>query len=167
VRNPDPQCRPLTAQADAEKTRGRLLRKYVSLLVAVVLVGLLLNGILDIWFQYQSERSALVHVQREQARAAAAKIGQFIKHIQDQIGWTTQLPWVAGAPFEQRRFDALRLLRQVPAIDEIAQLDPTGHEQLRLSRLATDVIGSGVDFSKDPKFTEAVQFISAAGPSPT
>jgi len=156
VRNPDPQCSPLTVQTDAEKTRGRLLRKYVSLLVAVVLVGLLLNGILDIWFQYQSERAALVHVQREQAGAVAAKIEQFIKQIQDQIGWTTQLPWVAGAPFEQRRFDALRLLRQVPAIDEITQLDPTGHEQLRVSRLATDVIGSGVDFSKDPKFTEAV-----------
>ena len=34
--------------------------------------------------------------QREQAEAAAAKITQFIKEIENQLGWTTQLPWSAG-----------------------------------------------------------------------
>ena len=103
----------------------------------------------------RSTRLSLIRIQREQAEAAAAKIGQFIKEIEGQIGWTTQLPWSAGT-IEQRRFDALRLLRQVPAITELAQLDATGKEQLRVSRLAMDVVGSGTDFSKDPKFTEAV-----------
>src|SRR6202008_2782946 len=56
---------------------------------------------------------------------------------------------------EQRRFDALRLLRQVPAITEIAELDPSGHEQVRVSRLAMNVLGSGTDYSQDPKFTAA------------
>jgi signal transduction histidine kinase len=65
------------------------------------------------------------------------------------------LPWTASA-LEQRRFDALRLLRQVPAITELAQLDASGKEQLRVSRLAMDAVGVGTDFSKDPKFTEAV-----------
>ena len=64
-----------------------------------------------------------------------------------------QLPWSAST-LEQRRFDALRLLRQVPAITELSQLDSTGKEQLRVSRLAMDVVGSGLDLSKDPKFTE-------------
>jgi hypothetical protein len=49
----------------------------------------------------------------------------------------------------------LRLLRQVPAITELAQLDATGKERLRVSRLAMDVVGSGADLSNDPKFTEA------------
>ena len=47
-------------------------------------------------------------------------------------------------------------LRQVPAITELAQLDATGKEQLKVSRLAMDVVGSHSDYSKDPKFTEAV-----------
>src|SRR2546421_9533203 len=47
-------------------------------------------------------------IQREQAEATAAKIAQFIKEIESQIGWTTQLPWSAGT-LEQRRFDGLRL----------------------------------------------------------
>ena len=38
----------------------------------------------------------------------------------------------------------------------MSQLDATGKEQLRVSRLAMDVVGSQTDFSKDPKFTEAV-----------
>src|ERR671927_104015 len=92
---------------------------------------------------------------REQAESAAAKIGQFIREIKSQVGWTTQLPWSPGT-IDQRRFDGLRLLRQVPAITELAQLDSTGKEQLRVSRLAMDVVSSGTDFSQDPKFTEAV-----------
>src|SRR5215472_4984640 len=135
--------------------RSRLFRKYVALFVAVVCVALLTNGLFEIWFSYQENKQALTRIQREQAEAAAAKIGQFIKDIEGQIGWTTQLPWTASA-LEQRRFDALRLLRQVPAITELAQLDANGKEQLRVSRLAMDVVGSGTDFSKDPKFTEAV-----------
>jgi methyl-accepting chemotaxis protein len=50
----------------------------------------------------------------------------------------------------------LRLLRQVPAITELAQVDSTGKGRLRVSRLAMDVVDSGLDLSKDPKFTEAV-----------
>ena len=109
----------------------------------------------EIWFSYQEHKAALIRIQREQAEAAAAKIGQFVKEIEGQLGWTTQLPWSAST-LEQRRFDALRLLRQVPAITELSQLDATGKEQLRVSRLAMDVVGSGLDLSKDPKFTEAV-----------
>ncbi len=100
-------------------------------------------------------RPAHLRIQREQAEAAAAKIGQFIKEIESQIGWTTQLPWSAGT-LEQRRFDGLRLLRQVPAITELAQLDANGREQLRVSRLAMDVVGSQTDYSKDPKFVDGL-----------
>jgi len=146
--------RRLSASA-ATHVGSRLFRKYVALFVAVVCVALLTNGLFEIWFSYQENKQALTRIQREQAEAAAAKIGQFIKDIEGQIGWTTQLPWTASA-LEQRRFDALRLLRQVPAITELAQLDASGKEQLRVSRLAMDAVGVGTDFSKDPKFTEAV-----------
>ncbi len=135
------------------KVRGRLFRKYVGLFVAVVSLALFANGVFEIWFSYQEHKAALIRIQREQAEAAAAKIGQFVKEIEGQLGWTVQLPWSAST-LEQRRFDALRLLRQVPAITELSQLDSTGKEQLRVSRLAMDVVGSGLDLSKDPKFTE-------------
>src|SRR6266704_2616552 len=143
--------------------RGKLFRKYVALFLAVVCVALLTSGLSEVWFSYQEHKASLIRIQREQAEAAAAKIGQFIKEIESQIGWTTQLPWSAGT-LEQRRFDGLRLLRQVPAITELAQLDATGHEQLRVSRLAMDVVGSQADFSKDPKFLDALAHKVYYGP---
>jgi len=146
---------PAAAEAPVTKTRRRLFTKYVALFVAVVCVALVSNGIFDVFFYYQEHKASLIRIQREQAEAAAAKIGQFIKEIESQLGWTTQLPWSAGS-IEQRRFDALRLLRQVPAITELAQLDATGKERLRVSRLAMDVVASGADLSNDPKFAEAV-----------
>src|SRR5262249_46456804 len=141
--------------AEAPKGRGRLFRKYVALILVVVCLALLANGSSEIWFSYQEHKASLIRIQREQAEAAAAKIGQFIKEIESQVGWTTQLPWSAGT-IDQRRFDGLRLLRQVPAITELSQLDANGREQLRVSRLAMDVVASKADFSKDPKFAEAV-----------
>jgi beta-lactamase regulating signal transducer with metallopeptidase domain len=90
-----------------------------------------------------------------QAEGIADKLTQFIKESQNQVGWTTQLPRAAGS-VDQRRFDALRLLRQTPAITELSQLDREGKEYLNVSRLAMDVVGSGIDYSKEAKFTEAV-----------
>jgi signal transduction histidine kinase len=145
------------------KVRSRLFTKYVALFVAVVGIALLSNGIFEVFFYYREHKAALIRIQHEQAEAAAAKIGQFIKEIESQLGWTTQLPWSAGS-LESRRFDALRLLKQVPAITELAQLDSTGKERLRVSRLAMDVVDSGLDLSQDPKFTEAVAHKVYYGP---
>src|SRR4051794_23744975 len=143
------------ADGSGTKIRSRLFTKYVALFVAVVAVALLSNGIFEVFFYYREHKAALIRIQHEQAEAAAAKIGQFIKEIESQLGWTTQLPWSAKS-IEDRRFDALRLLKQVPAITELAQVDSTGIERLRVSRLAMDSVSGTVDLSKDPKFTEAV-----------
>src|SRR6266702_4470228 len=159
----DPDREPRGPANTPSQVRGRLFRKYVALFLAVVCVALLTSGLSEIWFSFQEHKASLIRIQREQAEAAAAKIGQFIKEIESQIGWTTQLPWSAGT-LEQRRFDGLRLLRQVPAITELAQLDATGHEQLRVSRLAMDVVGSQADFSKDPKFIDALAHKVYYGP---
>jgi signal transduction histidine kinase len=154
---------PEEAKPSGPKIRSRLFTKYVALFVAVVGVALLSNGIFEVFFYYREHKAALIRIQHEQAEAAAAKIGQFVKEIESQLGWTTQLPWSAGS-IEQRRFDALRLLRQVPAITELAQVDSTGKERLRVSRLAMDVVDSGLDLSKDPRFTEAVAHKVYYGP---
>lgn len=135
--------------------RGRLFRKYLTLFVIVVSFALLTNSLIDGWFAFTENKSALLRIQREQAETAAAKIGGFITEIANEARWTTQLPWTASS-MEQKRFDALRLLRQVPAITELSHLNGAGREQLRVSRLAMDVVGSQADFSADPKFTETV-----------
>jgi len=136
--------------------RSRLFWKYVIVLVFLVSGALVTSGAVEIYFSYQENKTALVSVQQEKAIAAASRIDQFIKEIENQIGWTTHASFTSqAAALDQRRFDYLRLFRQAPSITEISYLDASGREQLRVSRLAMDVIGSRADFSKEPRFVEA------------
>ena len=133
--------------------RGLFL-KYVTLFVGLVTAVLVINSALDLYFVYQENRRASIEVQREKADAAAQKIESFVREIERQIGWVAYAQF-DSLPADQRRFDYVRLLRQVPAITELAQLDRTGHEQLHVSRLSMDVVGSNIDRSTDPAFIEA------------
>jgi signal transduction histidine kinase/CheY-like chemotaxis protein len=143
--------------------RGGLFRKYVTLFVIIVCVALIVNGISGIWLFYREQKQSLVHLQRQQVELAAVKIGQFIKEIEGQLDWTTQLPWSADM-LDEIRYDALRVFREVPAIRELAQLDEAGREQLRVSRTAVDVVHSQRDFSDDRWFIEAVAHKIYYGP---
>ena len=134
--------------------RRRLFRKYALIFIGLVAAALLINSGFDFWFSYQENKAALVRVQQEKAESAAQRIAEFVEEIKSQIGWTTHAQWALG-PLDQRRQDYVRLLRQVPAITELAQLDGAGKEQLKVSRLAMDVVGSEADFSQSPAFTEA------------
>ena len=146
----------------ASIVRSRLFFKYTLLFVTVVVLALVANGGFEVLFSYQEHKSSLISIQQQQAVAAADKIEEFITQIESQVGWTTQLPWTDGT-LDQRRFDALRLLRQVPAITELAQIDAASHEQLKVSRL-TDVVGSGIEYSHKPEFTQAVAHEVYYGP---
>jgi signal transduction histidine kinase len=134
--------------------RSRLFRKYAVFFAALVSGMLLASGLVDLYFAYGENKAALVRLQREKAEAAASRIDQFIRTIEDQIGWTTQaLSLPEGTSLERQSFDDL--LRQAASITEASYLDVAGREQLRISRLGMDVVGSRVDYSGEPKFLEA------------
>ncbi len=133
--------------------RGLFL-KYVTLFVGLVTVVLVINAALDLYFVYQENRRASIEVQREKADAAAQKIESFVREIERQIGWVAYSQFDT-LPADQRRFDYVRLQKQVPAITELMQLDSTGHEQLLVSRLSMDVVAGKADRSADPVFIEA------------
>ena len=137
------------------RPRGRLFRKYVVLFASLVSAALLTSGLVELYFSYRENLAALVALQREQAAGAAAKIEAFVRDIERQVGWASQGQVGARQTVEQRRFEFIRLQRQAPAITEVSQLDGAGREQLRVSRLAMDVVGSQTDFSADPRFKEA------------
>ncbi len=138
------------------KAPGRLFRKYAILFVGLVGGSVFASGAIEAYFSYQENKAMLVQMQRDKAIAAAAIIKQFVNEIENQISWTMHSSFLPGAQgFAQRRIDFLRLLRQAPAITEIGLIGPKGKEKLRVSRLSMDVVGSGIDFSNDPKFTKA------------
>jgi signal transduction histidine kinase len=139
----------------ALRSRRQLFRKYVGLFATVVCVALVVNGLLDILFSFREQNVLLMRIQQEQARSAATKISQYIKEIEGQLAWATLLPWSTDT-LEEWRVDAFRLFRLVAAVTEVAQLDAAGHEQIRLSQLVKDRVGSQIDYSQEDFFVKAV-----------
>jgi signal transduction histidine kinase/ActR/RegA family two-component response regulator len=135
--------------------RGGLFRKYVVMFMAIVILALGINGVSDIWFSYHEQQNLLFRLQREQAKSAADKIEQFLNEITVGLAWETQVS-LNDSTFDEWQFDAVRLLRQVPALTEIVQLDATGSEQFRMSREAPDVIASHADHSQEAAFVQAM-----------
>jgi signal transduction histidine kinase/DNA-binding response OmpR family regulator len=137
--------------------RQPLFRKYVAVFVILVSGALVTSGLLQLYFSYQENQAALLSIQREKAAGASTQIAQFLQEIERQIGGSIELgPPGSPVSADQRRSDYLRLLRQAPAITEIGYLNGSGREQLRISRLAMNVVGSGTDYSQDPKFLKAL-----------
>jgi adenylate cyclase len=128
--------------------RRSLFQKYFVALFAAVVVPLLANGGIEAWFGYRDQRAQLNELLGVEARAAAATIQNFIEGIRDQLGWMVQLPWTAGAE-ERQRVDALRLLRQMPAIVSLDLVDGQGKERLHVSRVGLNRVGSGTDRSQE------------------
>ena len=118
-------------------------------------------------------RALQLQILRFQAQDVADKIGQFIKEIEAQLAWTTELPlslpecqerdrsrtpvceqWSPGA-IEQRRSDASRLLRHSSAITEVSQFDSSGKKRFKVSRL--------VELFDDPDSSQAFTVALAKG----
>jgi signal transduction histidine kinase len=136
--------------------RRSLFAKYLALMVGLISFALVASGLVSLYFAYKENQAQLIALQQEKASAAATRIEQYVRNIEQQLGWTTLLQGaVAENTNELRRFEYLKLLRQVPAITEVAWIDNSGREQLKVSRLAMDVAGADADYSGDPKFTTA------------
>jgi cache domain-containing protein len=125
-------------------------------LPAVLLLcsALLINSAVEVWYTWRQTEALMASVQREKAAAVSQRIDSFVREIERQIGWVAYTQF-AALPVQQRRFDYVRLLRQVPAITELVQLDGAGQEQLQVSRLSMDVVGANTDRSATPAFIEA------------
>jgi signal transduction histidine kinase/HAMP domain-containing protein len=154
--SPDPTPSPGSEAAPARRPwRAPIAAKLAAALIGLVVLVLLFNSAINGWLSYNQAKDAALEVQREKARSAAIRVGEFLGDIETQLGWTTGAEWRHAQP-EQRRYDFVRLLRQVPAITELSYLDGEGKEQLKVSRLEPDSIDSAKDFSTDPRFVQAI-----------
>ena len=144
--------------AAAIRNRGYLFRRcafWFAWFAAAVAIVLVAKRTIDMWSAYREQEALLDRVQQQQIEAAATRIALFVQEIETQMGWLTQLPSNA-ASLDEWHVESVRVLRQVPAITELARIDATGREQVWVSRIAVDVVGGQTDFSRDPKFVQAM-----------
>ena len=142
------------SDAPPKSRQGRLFRRYLLLILTLVIGALLASGGISVYFSYQEQRTALGNLQQEKAVAAASRIEQYIGQIEKQLAYAA-LPQLDASDVELRRIEFLKLLRQVPEVTDITQIDAQGREQVAVSRLGMDVIGSGKDRGNEPAFREA------------
>ncbi len=154
-----------TAKATGTRAahRGRLFRKYLLLILTLVTGALLASGAISLYFTYQENKAALASLQHEKALAAASRIEQYMRQIEQQLAYAA-LPQLGAGDVELRRIEFLKLLRQAPEVTDIAQLDAAGREQIAVSRLGMDIVGSGKDRSQEPAFRNAKRGKSWFGP---
>jgi len=150
-------------EAMASPMRGRLFRKYLLLILSLVSGALLASGALSLYFSYQENKAALAAVQQEKAVAAASRIEQYVRQIEQQLAFAS-LPQLDAADLEVRRVEFLKLLRQAPEVTDVALIGPDGRERIAVSRLGMDAIGSGKDRSQEPAFTKAQRGKTWFGP---
>ena len=129
--------------------RSSLFKKYFRTIFAAVVAPLLIAGGSEAWFGYHDQRARLNDLLDAEARLAAVKIQDFIEGLHDQLSWTVQLPWSDNTG-DRRRLDALRLLRQAPAVESLSLVDPAGKERLFVSRIGLNRIEGGADHAANP-----------------
>jgi signal transduction histidine kinase len=148
--------------------QSRLLRKYVVVLLVLVGGVLMVSSLIELYFSYRETQRSILRVERANATAAASRIEQFLREVEEQVRETTRTAaddptagrpgrgplgfreGLAAAIAEQRELDFLRVLRRFPAITELRHFDVSGKEQLRVSRIQPDAINSGEDWSAHP-----------------
>lgn len=129
--------------------RRSLFFKYFVSLFAAVLLPILVGGASEAWFGYRDQRARLNDVLKAESQRASSRIQDFIGAIRDDLGWAVQLAW-EDADDDLHKLDALRLLRQVPAIATITLVDGAGRERVFVSRLGFNRMGAHTDLSADP-----------------
>jgi len=148
-------------QGDAARQNGSarppsgLTRRYAVFVGVAICLALGLNTAIATFFAFLDQKALVVRIQQEQAQAAAQRIGAFVADIMQHLDSASRSDPSNNLP-EERRLEGLRLLRQVPAILELRQIDTAGREQLSLSRFARDRADSDSDWSADPGFQTAL-----------
>ena len=135
--------------------RRTLLWKYAAYSAALVTGVLVAVGAVTGYFAYRDAEATQGVLLREKAGAVAIHIGTFVWGIEEPLAWELAAPAYPGAERTDRRVEMAGLLRRLPQVTELRWIDPAGRERLFVSRVGPDTVGSGADFSADPRFIGA------------
>jgi serine phosphatase RsbU (regulator of sigma subunit) len=133
-----------------------LQRKYAVLFAALVGGAVLITSVAEMYGIYDDHQLALQRLVQAAARGAAARIEQFLAATDRDLSSVAPAFWaIGGGTLDQRMNEYQRLLRQSPAFTEILYVNASGREQLRVSRLGLNLIGSDAEHAQDPLFVAA------------
>lgn len=147
------------APARTQSGRRSLFRRYTLYLASLLSIALIASGAIGAYFAYHDARTLIDELQREKARNAALRIGQFIEMTGQQIRATAIIEGAdtQRADLEAHHVALLKLLRLARPVSEAAWIDAAGRERVRVSRLARDSVNSTIDRAGDADVIAARQ----------
>jgi HAMP domain-containing protein len=138
------------------KRGGSLQRKYALIFGVLVAGAVLTTSAAEIYGMFDDHQMALARVEQAEARSAAARIEQFLSATDRDLASAMPVFWsIGGGTLDQRMNEYQRLLRQSPAFTEILYVNSLGREQLRVSRLGLNLVGTDAEHADDPLFNAA------------
>jgi signal transduction histidine kinase len=144
----------------------RLLPRYWLTISALLAVMLLAVGGINTWLAYRTNVENLRLIQQAEARAAAARIEEYLKAIETQIRDVGNLPWSSGLLTEEDRREVFhRLMKLVPAVLEMRALNASGRERLYVSRIELDRIDAQTDATADDAWQRSRSKSVSYGPA--
>ncbi len=145
--------------------KRRLIRKYTTVVVALVAAAIVSVGLTELYFAYQDSKRALTRAEQDKAFAAAASIEQTMGDVEVNLESVAQPTTKAGqAGWDERARDFQGLLLRDELISSLTYLDAAGREQVRVSPDEIDRIGSGIDRSQTAAYVRTREQQSYFGP---
>ncbi len=149
---------PLIRHLAGGRQRGRLMRDYFLISVFLVGGGLIVSGMIEIYFRYQESQLHLAELQREVAAGAAVKIERFVQEIHNTLKGATRSREIAPKGLTNEfRFELEKLLLIAPAVTEAVALDRNGKIQVQASRLRTVLPDAKKEIASAGAFEQAKQ----------
>lgn len=147
-----------------KRGRSRLVRQYFFVFLLLIGGGLIVSGVLEVYFGYRESREQIAVVQGEIAGGAALKIAQFILTIESQMKAATISSVVARKGIgPDYQFELPKLLSIAPAITEVLAIDAVGRPHAYMSRFRVTPNMDARDLSKTASFIQAKQGITFFG----
>lgn len=146
------------------RRHGRLLRHYFLISVLLIAGGLIISGLLEIYFRVHENREQLALLQKEAATVAAIKIEKFIQDVETSMRSAAKGLDVGRQTSSDYRFELKRLLFLAPAITEAVTISVDGIQQARESRLLLSSVNRERNVSGSAAFQRAKQGYTYFGP---
>ncbi len=147
-----------------KRGRGRLVRQNFFVFQLLIGGGLIVSGVMEVYFGYRESREQIAIVQGEIAGGAALKIAQFILTIEAQMKAATISSVVARKGIgPDYQFELPKLLSIAPAITEVLAIDAAGRPHAYMSRFRVTPNMDARDLSKTASFIQAKQGITFFG----
>ena len=146
------------------RRHGRLLRHYFLISVLLIAGGLIVSGLLEIYFRVHENREQLALLQKEAATVAAIKIEKFIQDVETSMRSAAKGLDIGRQTSSDYRFELKRLLFLAPAITEAVTISVDGIQRARESRLLLSSVNRERNVSGSAAFQRAKQGYSYFGP---